>query len=540
METKKHERESSDEDAIMKRFKTIASLGSSVKTTDRSSIAIPKKKGVQLKVMIKEPVNRYNTKHIRISCVVIENVEHPAMDSFPVNGQFSTMEPHIPGFDKSKPRPPIMVHKGSVLDIVAFQDGTSIAKKLTSGVEAFVSGLNFSVNHYLTNKSSSGYDDDEDRATNGDASIEWIAGSITPAKQLLLNEIGDILALTKIGRVEELPNGIKLPYPPGLERVDVKYTKNKKDVAANGIMVHWGLSNELLLSRAYAYPTVFFHLDNSHHYWIHHSDVQQTTPGPTLVLSAICDSSDLLWKNKDGVEVFGFSGPKESFDGLRLMIADLRLPPGDFFGRIKMNDINSYFGVYDSNIWKTCAQQLLRGLDCFIQLKVDRQKSQCIETSDTYLLRGFMNFVCVDYNKTFNWTGLKVPMKLAVEILARNTYEEKYNGQQDINTLDNEFQPSPVSIDLISDPTNQSIRCLCLNEFKGDVTKVLNDENWNFYVVPPSDFHPKIKEARQYHEKELLFTKNTWKEEERVQEVYDKYCKDDNTRLKLTVFAFRV
>jgi hypothetical protein len=539
MESKKHERESGEEDAIMKRFRTIAALGSSVKTVDRSSIAIPKKKGVQLKVMIKEPVSLYNSKYIRIACVVIENVECPNTDSFPVHGQFSSMEPYIPGFDKSKTRPPIMVDKGSVLDIVSFQDGAAIAKKLTPGVEVFVSGLNFSVSHYLTNKSSSGYDD-EDKATNGDASIEWVAGSITPVKQLSIDEIGQILSLTKIGRVEELPGGVKIPYPPGLEHVDVKYTKNKKDVIANGIMVHWGLSNELLLSRARAYPTVFFHLDNSYHYLIHHDDTPQPNPGPVLVLSAICDSSDLVWKNKDGVEVFGFAGPKENFDGLRLMIADFKLPPADFFGRIQMNDINSYFGLYDSNIWKRCAQQLLRGLDCFIQLKADRQKSQCVETSDAYLLRGFMNFVCVNYSKTFKWSGLRVPMKLAVEILARNTYEEKYNGQQDINTLDVGFQPSPVSVELISDPTNQSIRCLCLNEFKGDVTKILNDDNWDFYVVPPSDFHQKIKEARQYHEKELLFTKNTWEEKDRIQEVYEKYCKDDDKRLKLTVFAHRI
>lgn len=542
MESEKRERSEQNE-AVMKRFKAIHALGSTVKTSERAPIAIAKKKGAQCRVMVVEQIgeNRYGPKYLKFSCVVICGTENgTTLESFPVSGQFSPLEEHMPGFDKNNNRPPIIVNEGDVKEIVTFQDGTALVKKLCVGMEVFVNGLNFSVGHYKPgpNSKPSAY---EDQIQPGDPTIEWVAGTIAPVRLLSPDEIAVVLSKTKIGRVETLPGGKKTPFPDDIERIDMKYKQYNKEVIINRVVVHWALSNELLLSRGRSLPTVFLHLDNTFHYWVHHlENMPVTKPGPLQVVSNICDYTELSWKNKEEQDIFGFSGPKEYNKSLRLTSVDTDTTPADFFGKIQTDDVNTHFGIYDIHIWRRCAQQLLRGLDCCLQLKIDRQKSECLEDSEGYFLIGFMNFVSINYPKTFNWSGMRVPMKTAIEILARNTYEDSYNGQVDINTTDSSFTPSPASLELINDPNNQTIRCLCLNEFKGDVGKVLNDAGWNFYVVPFSDFHSTLKEARQFHEKQLFFEKNNLSEEERIQEVLTKYCKDDNNRVKLTIFAHRV
>jgi hypothetical protein len=273
---------------------------------------------------------------------------------------------------------------------------------------------------------------------------------------------------------------------------------------------------------------VFFHLSNPFWYYLFKDELPPLyldSQNLTLVTSESIKSTELLFVKGKDVSKIGVTGAADQ-DGNRYLVFGGTHRAFNLFSQIRDESRKECgtggvmdLGVSTAPIWTRVGQQLMRGLDCVMSLTVDPQRSLCTSPDNSFNLVGqwAYSIIMVNLPVTFGWAGLEINFELAQQILQLARPKEE----------------SLIQKRLIENP--QSVRVICLNEFKGDLTQFRT--GWRFYCVPPSDENPDLMDDTGAYLAWQNF--NQINELGGGSEFVTKNWVGDNVMRKLSIFATR-
>jgi hypothetical protein len=484
----------------------------------------------------------------RITGIVLGVNGKPNSESFHV-----PYSPKIPAVEKAlltqyppdqemADRGPFELKKNTCITIVNFDNQTI---PFPTNCLVVVSGLTYEVNFARAQKEDKYAD--PNGAKEGDCYLEFKCTGISfpPFKARYTDKL-EMFASIPLDRVERLKGGNRQPYvDPVRVSVQIPGTVQKPEPTyKSNLVLPWYLSKEFLFDKIDEKPIVFAHLYNPAHYDVYMFN-SQNVPFPakysdTSSLTYFCsvpitDPQFLKQPNpKDPVQdKLCVSGPDDDTNQgqFRLYSVNLKRPQIDLFGNIRdqynktdgdySGGIIGELGVCTLAIWSRVGAQIIRGMDAILSLVVEPMKSRCTSTDGSFYLKGWaFNIVEVNYQSTFMWAGLQVDFRMASDILRTNKQPK---------------EESIVQKRYFQDPN--AVKCICLNEFKGDLG-CFETGGWDFYCVPPSDELPDYVDDIGLY----LFTQNFFQMNmlgEGGAHVKTNWMINDNIMRKLTIFAIQ-
>ena len=478
--------------------------------------------------------------------------------------------PHLPKPEKSyeaviakylklaspPPRAPWKVQCGKVIELVSFND-----KGIKEGELVWCSGLRWEIDAFFP-YSAAGGGGGEDRGesngpSEGDAIPQIYCENLNPfTDDEKLAELGKLLGNMKIGPVNELAyGGNPLPYPHDTPRAETTLTVGKNDV--HNAMIPFDIPNEILFSNAQQSPWTVVHLSNKMYRVMSTSlpdivDItvsdEATPPGPALCISKIPDRDNLvrdtLGEGKQTVKKAVLASAKGSAQNgdYSMTIADVDSDQeGTVLGIFWDNEIKK-LGVQGCQAWEEYGTQIVRGLDALVSVKVDKSGCFTDEGRNKYYLKADrLTFIQVNLTETFRWIGVRVGLEVAEQVCLRGVYGKQWQTKskklsprwKDVILAPNEVT---LSSRLAADPTDTSIKVVCLAEATGEIATIVPPENWMYYLVPPGSYLSE-PDPGNYLEELGFYKINAMSEGERAPKV------DEITQLpnidRWTVFAIR-
>lgn len=535
------------------------------KNGDKFTVASNVKPGLQAFIGISEVragISKSGEPYTIITGVLLRDSKSPDSTEVVVPHKFTTIEVQMKKLllagKKLPPRPPMTFKNGEQwVSFCVFEklDDTLIVP----GCECFVTGINFEIRHHKGKGAASsaavkddfdfGNSNEDKKLTNmfsqGDAYIEFVANGVYPKRMFTDNELITVFSKCPLKPVGQLLYAIRAKYPTPINRCNVTGVGKGGKGSFSDAMIHWDMSNELLLSRRPVRPLVYF-LVNNHMYNYMDNNYYLTPPeyfssGITVMTSLIPEIEDLTYETMTGERKCGVRGSKEECDGnWRFTTSEIDKEFCQLFGNLRSDDVEK-FGIQSTDVWKRCGQQIIRGLCAVMQLQVDVDKSQCVVEMGFNLKGGYLSMVRVLYERTFNLVGYKVNYPFMKMCLVKLT--DKVEGAEEdfVNVGGDTSAGSELCSELLKNQNNMKISCICLNECRGQLNKIITrPEDWAYYMIPNSDyFAAAIKDYKKFFEKTQLAEKNAVDEKQRIDELTANIYQDEEKLIKMNFFAFR-
>jgi hypothetical protein len=488
------------------------------------------------------------SKYVKVTIMVLgksqeEGSEHFAIPKAPRPNQLerALMEQYPPmAGQEVAHRLPMLFVRGDVISICCFENKIA---NFQVGTYVTVSGLVYEVGFKKLGPSTK--DEkylDLAACQNGDACVEFRCESFTLGGAPPLETLYKLLKMVPMDRIENLSPGIRTPYDEDtIRRVTVKNIGKDKQ-QRDGVVIPWEIPTIDLWKKGDDLPVVVFHLDNTllgrllledHPLPPRYNDRSML---PYFTGDSLLDPSFLRYTTKEGVDKMVVKGDTSlNKKGNYRCTSVLGNPEVILFGTLRdQGRGNGTGGIMDLGIctptqWSICGMQLMRCIDCVICMAVDPLESVCTSADNSaFMLQAKWGYslLAVDYDNMFTYAGIKIDAQLAKEVLKAVKLKEE----------------SVLQKKLSNEP--ESVRCICLNEFKGDIMEEFSDnKKWQIYCVPGEHAlgggEELVKNTGAYLIHQNHWEKNEWPLEERVEFVRKNWMLGA-LMANLTIFAIRV
>lgn len=436
------------------------------------------------------------------------------------------------------------------IDMTSFND-----KGIKIGELVWCSGVRYEVSAFVPRTDDKA--PKNETATEGDAIPDITCEYLNPIKDdSKLALLGKLLANVKIGPVSELAYGAE----------PIQYTNDTprwndlidfRGRILRGAMIPFDITNEVLFSHSCISPSTVIHICNKLYRTLHESlpgiKGEETLPiGPTPCVSKIPDRDCLVREVKDDTRkrpVLASAKGSDQNGKYSITVADLgKDVEGSVLGIFWESEIKK-LGVQGLPAWEEYGNQIVRGLDAIVAVKID--KADCFVDDNYmeeenrrkyYLGAERLTFVQIDFKETFRWIGVRVGLEIAEQICLRGLYGKQWQLKpkrlaprwKEVATTPTEVTPSSK---LTANPGDQSVKVVCLAEATGEIAALTPPENWFYYMIPPG-FSLNEPDPGQYLEELGYYKINDMTTESEREAEIDKIIQGPNID-KWTVFAIR-